>query len=105
MIKLKPIVLPMLAIMAVPAPAIAGERVEFAYKASELSTPALRAELFKRIELVARQSCRSTSSLAPREWISSCTEGLKEQFVQAIDDEELTLLAAASQPAYRTASR
>lgn len=92
--------------IAVPQVALAGEKVEFAYKASELATATSREALLDRIEAVSFKSCRTSSAIAPRDAVERCATDLRDQFVTAIADDDLTLLAqSGSKTGFRSASR
>ncbi len=89
-----------------PAFATTGTVVEFAFKQSELSTPAKRDLLLDRIEETSLNYCDTGSPLATNAAIKRCAADLKEQFITAIDHDELTLLAESEARApFRTASR
>ena len=95
-----------LATAAMPVVANAGTVVEFAFKKSELSTPAKREMLLDRIEEASRAYCDDGSILATKDAEKRCAASLKKQFIAAIDDEQLTLLAESEERALiRTASR
>jgi len=92
--------------MVVPHVAFAGEIVHFSLREDELATPAKRELLLDRIEKVSVQSCKRGSVLATRASRSRCADDLTNQFVQAIDNDALTLLVEAQTGAvYRTAHR
>lgn len=92
--------------IAVPHVALAGEKVDFAYNASELATAATREVLLDRIEAVSFKSCRTSSPIAPRDAVERCAVDLRDQFVKAIADDDLTLLAkSGSKTEFRSASR
>ncbi len=93
-------------VIAVPHVALAGEKVEFGYKASELATAVTREMLLDRIEAVSFSSCRTSSAIAPRNAVERCAAHLRDQLVEAIADEDLTLLAqSGSRTEFRSASR
>ena len=95
-----------LAAAATPSVAATGTMVEFAFKKSELSTPAKREMLLDRIEETSMDYCDTGSAVATKSDMKRCAADLKEQFVAAIDDSELTLLAESEErSAFRTASR
>lgn len=104
--KLVPMFTAALLATTMPNIANAGEVVEFAFRESELTTPAKRELLLTRIEKEAMQSCESGSAVAPKSAIKRCAADLMDQFVRAIDDPQLTLLAEPkSRALFRTASR
>lgn len=89
-----------------PAGGNAREVVQFAFKESELSTSAKRELLLVRIEEETLQSCRSGSPGASARMVHSCASDLRDQFVEAIANPELTLLAETKTTApLRTARR
>ncbi|MEP3052499.1 MAG: UrcA family protein [Erythrobacter sp.] len=91
---------------AMPHVAHAGERVDFAYNAKELATAATRQALLERIETVSFRSCETSSAIAPRDAVDRCAADLRDQFVKAIADDNLTLLAkSGSKTAFQSASR
>lgn len=81
------------AVAVIPSVSHAAEIVEFGYKASELSTPASQAALLERIELYSKKACRRDSPFATISAVKDCTADLKSQFVEAIGDPELQMLA------------
>ena len=89
-----------------PTVANAGEMVEFAFKESELATAEKREMLLDRIEKVSLQYCDTGSAVAPRFAVERCAVDLKEQFIAAIGDADLALLAESEERSpFRTASR
>lgn len=91
--------------VGIPHVALAGEKVDFAYNASELATAATREALLDRIEAVSFKSCRTSSRIAPRDAVERCAADLRDQFVKAIADDDLTLLAeSSSRSEFRSAS-
>ena len=90
----------------VPGVASAEVAVDFAFKKSELNTAESRESLLARIQKVSRQSCKSSSRILPKSAIKRCAADLSDQFVRAIDDPQLTLLAeTGSAEPFRTAAR
>lgn len=84
----------------------AGEAVDFAFKESELSTQERRELLLDRIQSFSTQSCSSVSVLVTRYAAERCATDLKQQLVNAIDNDALTMLAEArAEKTYRSASR
>lgn len=87
-----------LGLAVLPATAHA-EVVEFAFKASELATDTTRKALLERIEARAKEACRFGDPFSTRKARKRCAENLTVQFVAAIDDEALTVLANGKNPA------
>jgi UrcA family protein len=92
--------------MIAPHVANAGEVVKFSFRENELATPDKRELLLDRIEKASAQSCESASPLVPEVSKKRCADDLAGQFVRAIDNNALTLLAESQASAtYRTARR
>lgn len=93
-------------VLATPGSGYAHEAVLFSFTKGELATSDTRELLLERIEKHSRKSCKKGSSLATIEAVKRCTKDLKQQFVRAIDDDALTLLASTDgQRRVRTARR
>lgn len=84
----------------------ARERVDFSFREDELATPAARELLLARIEGTSVQSCDRASILATKAAKQYCADDLTEQFVNAIANDALSLLAESkARAAFRTARR
>ncbi len=94
------------ATLALPASAEEGVRVFFKYEPEELTTSDKRHALLERIKLTSKRYCATGSIWASAKSKELCKADLVDQFVVAIDDEELTVLAATSESKkYRAAQR
>lgn len=93
-----------LATLAVPAGATDGQTVYFKYQPDELTTAEKRHALLERIRQTSKLSCASAQDRASNRLTEYCTADLVDQFVRAIGDEELTVLATSTESKkYRTA--
>ena len=92
-------------VTSAPHAAYADEKVDFGYKPSELTSPIKRSQLLERIEKVSYKSCKTSSRVAPEEAVERCARDLRDQFVKAIADENLTqLVQSGSRMPFRYAS-
>ncbi len=103
--KLLKLIVAAVIVTSTPHVALAKEKVDFVYKPSELTNANKRSQLLERIENVSYKSCKTSSRLAPEESVERCARDLRDQFVKAIADENLTLLVQSdSRTPFRSAS-
>ena len=79
-----------LALMASPASATIGVRVDFAFTTSELATEKGRADMLVRMKATASNACVGKRSAAYSS-AEACREDLEQQFIAAIESQMLAL--------------
>ena len=103
--KLFKLIVATVLVTSTPHAAFANEKVDFIYKPSELTSAVKRSQLLERIESVSYKSCKTSSRIAPEEAVERCARDLRDQFVKAIADENLTqLVQSGSRTPFRSAS-
>lgn len=95
-----------LLLLSAPLAAQQGKVVTFSFTKSELATDETRRVLLERMEAHSFRSCSSPSPIVSMEAKEECAIDLRDQFIEAINDEELTLLVQSeSDLPFRTARR
>lgn len=92
--------------LAAPAMASGGEMVTFSFMKSELETSDSRQLLLDRITAHSMRACDTGTIFATPDAVRRCADDLREQFIKAIDDDALSLLARSEEKVqFRTARR
>lgn len=95
-----------LLLLSAPLAAQQGRVVTFSFTESELASEETRRVLLERMEAHSFRSCSSPSPMVSIEAKKKCAVDLRDQFLEAIDDEELTLLVQSeSRLPFHTARR
>jgi len=82
-----------LTLVAAPAAAFEEEVVEFRFTASELTTEEGRINLLEKIEAHSMSACRVDSRIWVSDSRKNCARSLVRQYIDAIDNDELSQLA------------
>ena len=95
-----------LLLLSAPLAAEQGKVITFSFTKSELATEETRRVLLERIEAHSFRSCSSPSPMVSIEAKKRCAIDLRDQFLEAIDNEALTrLVQSESEMPFRTARR
>lgn len=93
-------------LISAPLAAQQGKVITFSFTKSELATEETRRVLLERMEAHSFKSCSSPSPMVSIKAKKKCAIDLRDQFLEEIDDEALTLLVQSeSDEPFHTALR